>query len=440
MKFGSYVASALAVLLILSVFSEAWAQEYTPESLLVTLFTDGKALIEYRLSTDVAVPTISVPLFGTIFEQVIVIDDRNQPVDNRIESSDLVIDTFGASSVLITYTAPDLVSKTGRLWTFAIDSPMDISIKLPGDSTIIGMNQIPSSIRPSEDEYLVVMPSGRTEISYIIGALGTKEHANAAISEAEKRISDLKENGIIVSEAETKLEKAKDAFEGAKYSDAEKLANEAKTLANTASQNAKLVTSAIDDAKLSIEDALRQGIQITDAQQLLTRAEEEYGKGNYEEALGFAQEAKAAAIDAINSEPEKQQNQTYLIAGVVAASAGGAGAAMYVRSRKKAVAVEQLAHTEHIVKEKRVIDLNKIYSEKPYLRQEDKDTINFLAEKGGEAFESEIRDKFQLPKTTVWRLVKRLEREDLVEVKKAGGQNLIRVKEEFTRMDQQSQQ
>jgi uncharacterized membrane protein len=38
----------------------------------------------------------------------------------------------------------------------------------------------------------------------------------------------------------------------------------------------------------------------------------------------------------------------------------------------------------------------------------------------------------------VWRLVKRLEREDLVEVKKAGGQNLIRIREEFTRSDQNS--
>jgi uncharacterized membrane protein len=438
MKFNFCINTFIA-LLIISTFNEAWGQEYTPESLLVTLFTDGKALIEYRLRTDVTVPTISVPLFGTTFEQVIVIDDRNQPVDNRIEGNDLVVDTFGASDVLITYTAPDLVSKTGRLWTFAIDSPIDISIKLPGDSTIIGMNQIPSSIRPSEEEYLVVMPSGHTEVSYVIGALGTKEHANAAISEAEKRISDLKADGIVVSAAEAKLEEAKKAFEGSKYSDAEKLANDARTLANSASQNAKLVTSAINDAEASIEDATNEGIPVTEAQQLLSKAKEEYAKGNYQEALALAEDAKTAAVDAMNSPPENQ-NQIYLLAGGIAAAAGGAGVAMYMRSRKKTGVAEQLEHIEHIVKEKRVIDLNKIFSEKPYLRQEDKDTVNYLAEKGGEAFESEIRDKFQLPKTTVWRLVKRLEREDLVEVKKAGGQNLIRIKEQFTRTDQPSAQ
>src|SRR5574341_978700 len=333
MKFDLCI-KALAFLLIISTFNEAWGQDYTPESLLVTLFTDGKALIEYRLSTDVTVPTITVPLFGTTFEQVIVIDDRNQPVDNQIEGNDLVVDTFGASDILITYTAPDLVSKTGRLWTFAIDSPIDVSIKLPGDSTIIGMNPIPKFITPNQEEYLVVMPSGHTEVSYVIGALGTKEHANAAISGAEKRISDLKANGIVVSAAEAKLEEAKNAFEGSKYSDAEKLANDAKTLANTASQNAKLVTSAINDAEASIEDATNEGIPVTEAQQLLSKAKEEYGKGNYQEALAFAEGAKTAAVDAINSPPDNQ-NQIYLLGGGIAAAAGGAGVAMYVHSRKK---------------------------------------------------------------------------------------------------------
>ena len=438
MKFDLYIKALITLVIILSTFNIAWAQDYIPESLIVTLFGDGKAQIEYRLSTDVTVPTISVPLFGTVFEQLIVVDDENQLVDNRIEGNNLVMDTFGASNVLITYTTSDLVNKTGRLWTFSIDSPIDVSIRLPSESVIIELNQIFISLKQSENQYLMVMPEGYTEVSYIIGVLGTKEHANAAISEAEKTISVLKASGIIVSAAESKLEQAKDAFESAKYSDAEKLANDAKTLANTANQNAKLVSSAINDAESSIEEASKKGIPVADAQQLLDKARLEYENGNYEESLVLAQQAKAAAVDALSLKTDDQQNQTYLFAGVIAAAAGGAGAAIYIRSRKRVV--EQVERLEHIVKERRVIDLNKIFNEKPYLRQEDKDTITYLAEKGGEAFESELRDKFQLPKTTVWRLVRRLEREDLVEVKKAGGQNLIRIKEQFTRTDQPSPQ
>jgi hypothetical protein len=69
-----------------------------------------------------------------------------------------------------------------------------------------------------------------------------------------------------------------------------------------------------------------------------------------------------------------------------------------------------------------------ILTEKPHLRPEDQQVLKFLAEKEGAVFESEIRIKFQIPKTTIWRLVKRLEREELVEIRKAGGQNLIKLR------------
>ncbi len=66
--------------------------------------------------------------------------------------------------------------------------------------------------------------------------------------------------------------------------------------------------------------------------------------------------------------------------------------------------------------------------ERPHLKHEDKQVLRFIAEKGGTAFESEIRNKFILPKTTLWRLVKRLERENLVMIRKAGVQNLIELR------------
>ena len=61
--------------------------------------------------------------------------------------------------------------------------------------------------------------------------------------------------------------------------------------------------------------------------------------------------------------------------------------------------------------------------------------LKYIAEKGGVAYETEIREKFNMPKSTMWRLVRRLARDGLVEVKKTGGQNLIRIKE-FDTKDQ----
>jgi len=84
---------------------------------------------------------------------------------------------------------------------------------------------------------------------------------------------------------------------------------------------------------------------------------------------------------------------------------------------------------EHSIdKESLVGVVAQMKEEKPYFRNEDKDLLDFLCEKGGSAFESEIRNKFVLPRTSLWRLIKRLEREELVEVRKIGGQNLIKLR------------
>ncbi len=436
---NTLLALFLSVLILIIIFNSVYAQEYTPESLLIALFADGKASVEYRLSTDVTVPPLTLPLFGSAYEQLIVVDENNLIVDNRIENDSLVVDTFGTSSILITYTT-DLVNKTGRFWTFALDAPIDASIRLPEDSVIIGLNQIPNSIKLSENRYALIMPEGYSEISYVIGALGTKEHANVAISEAEKVIAEQKMNGVVVSGAEIKLNESKQAFDDGKYADAEIFANDAKTIANNTGHNALLASNVLSEAERAIKESKVQGLDVSNAEQLFSEAGEDYINGNYERTLGLAAQARVVALDARNARTD-YFDPVYVIVGVIVASAAGAaGTAVYIRSRKK-IMIEKTAFgipTELVVKERRIINLKKIFTERPYLREDDKETLNFIAEKGGEAFESEIRDKFDLPKTTVWRLVKRLEREELVEVKKAGGQNLVRIREEFTRTDQDS--
>jgi len=69
-----------------------------------------------------------------------------------------------------------------------------------------------------------------------------------------------------------------------------------------------------------------------------------------------------------------------------------------------------------------------IIKQKGNLKPEEKEILLYISDKEGAAFEGEIRNKFILPKTSLWRLIKRLEREDMIEVRKIGGQNLIKLK------------
>ena len=73
--------------------------------------------------------------------------------------------------------------------------------------------------------------------------------------------------------------------------------------------------------------------------------------------------------------------------------------------------------------------VGRILKDNPQLGKEDQDVIQFLKEKGGKAFEAELREKFpDTPRTSLWRLVRRLERLEIVEVKKVGLENQVELK------------
>jgi uncharacterized membrane protein len=82
-----------------------------------------------------------------------------------------------------------------------------------------------------------------------------------------------------------------------------------------------------------------------------------------------------------------------------------------------------------IVRRRRGPNVEKILKAHPQLKKEDREVIQFLAEKDGKAFEAEIRERFpDMPRTSLWRLVRRLERLEIVEVKKIGLENQVQLK------------
>ena len=80
-------------------------------------------------------------------------------------------------------------------------------------------------------------------------------------------------------------------------------------------------------------------------------------------------------------------------------------------------------------KKKRKLNIKKIFKDYPQLSKEDKAVVQFLAKNDDRAFEAEIRETFpDLPRTSLWRLVRRLERMEIVEIKKIGLENQVKLK------------
>jgi uncharacterized membrane protein len=65
------------------------------------------------------------------------------------------------------------------------------------------------------------------------------------------------------------------------------------------------------------------------------------------------------------------------------------------------------------------------------LRPEEKEAIKLLAEKGGKAYEAELYERLNIPRTSTWRLIKRLEKMEIVEITKSRRQNIVGVRQQY---------
>ena len=81
--------------------------------------------------------------------------------------------------------------------------------------------------------------------------------------------------------------------------------------------------------------------------------------------------------------------------------------------------------------EEKAVDLEKIFNVHDDLRLEDREVIKFLAENNGETFATEIRDRFDMPRSSAWRLIRRLASHEIVEEVKIGNQSLVRIREKY---------
>jgi uncharacterized membrane protein/plastocyanin len=364
--------------------------------------------------------------------------------------------------------------------TITIDRTLIDSLVAGKDAPFVvlvdGRSESYSEIHPTPlDRTLVVPITQGTKNVIIVGNymsssfMGYKE-AQAALDSAEKVITRYRNSGIVLSHAEDVLLKARDAFSFGKYLFAVSLAKEATNLATSTNETARAANEAMNLAETSINATKTLGLKVPEAEKMLQRTREMYVYGGYDDALALAVQAKIAANDTTN--------QLYTITGIAGVSA--AWVIMYLRLRRR-----NMPRVEPNVESKQVLqgtlqgseprsdisdrnptyhipiisnvpatvndiaatatpphpeqlriastqpsstaaDLNKVFAEKPHLRMDDRKVLKYVIEQNGEALLAEIRNRFSLPKSTAWRLVKRLEREELVEIVKFGNQNLIR--------------
>ncbi|HJM79948.1 MAG TPA: MarR family transcriptional regulator [Nitrosopumilus sp.] len=112
-----------------------------------------------------------------------------------------------------------------------------------------------------------------------------------------------------------------------------------------------------------------------------------------------------------------------IISGIVVITAISIGIIIH-KKQKNVKTVEPI----QIIQKNQVANIETIFKLKPDLREDDKELVKFIFNNNGEALESELRKKFLQPRTTMWRAVKRLEREGIITIEKKDLQNLVKLR------------
>lgn len=409
----------LAFLILLSLVVStplAVGQEYySPNELSFTVYDDGYVVVDYTVDVDPTMVRVNVSLFGSLYQNMLILDQDLLILDSTPTGDGLTIDTLGAISASLWYETTDLTGKAGQIWTFAVSTPITSTILLPEGSTIFSLSDDPLEMGSLNGKVLLTMPLGDLEISYTVGVVGSKEHALAIINDAEDTIETIQATEVLTPNADDLLESAYSAYDSGLYSEAEQLATQAKTSAEGTAADASAATLAIEDANSAISDANEdertEGLDL--AQDKLGEAESSYALGDYTGALELAEEAQDLAESATG---KGSDSNMLLYAGLVVVVGGLGAVYMLIGRSKKAPEVQAVS-----------FDLDKLFGEHPNLRMDDKEVIRFLAQNRGETFAAEVRERFEIPRTSLWRMIRRLEGEEIIEVATIGGQSLIRL-------------
>jgi uncharacterized membrane protein len=363
-------APLIAIGILLAVVLPAQHSLAQSRTLDFTIYPDGTTHISQETLVDPQEPEITIQLFGTAVDNFVAQDENGILLSYDIDKGKATIQTFGASAVSVDYDSYDLVSKRGKIWTFKIDSPFSYSLVMPEDTVIVGMTNFPELVETINNKQRLFLPKGQNVVDYFFGVSGPAQSASTTIDRSRIFIEQLNKQGIETPKAQAKLDEAVLFFESKKYDDAERSA--------------------------------------LDAQRIAT--EEQFSKNSASSNTIF----------------QTLGSNVVTIATSIAAIGGAITTITLLAKRtKRAVkkTIEPLLDKEDRPEEDVGLEV-----ETPQMREDDKQLVAFLEQNGGQAFERDLRKKFLLPRTTMWRAVKRLERQGIIVIEKKEFQNLVKLK------------
>jgi uncharacterized membrane protein len=366
-----FVGFAILFLLLSFTVSAADETEFQVESTNLQIYRDGLVRVTQTLTVNDTVPALTLPLLNSSVNTFIVLDENQTVLDYDVDGINLTVLTLGTTSVSLQYDTNSLTKKDFDVWTFLVDTPYNLTVQLPEESTVVYLSEMPTSIDTEGNKITLSLFPSQWEISYVFPLVPPADFQITELAVSPSEVEAGKE--VTVSARITNV-----GGQAGSYA--------LPLLINQTTEDTKTVT-------------LEKGASTTTEFKIIKQT-----PGTYTvEIAGLVDEftVRAASSNLIPIE--------YLAAAAVAVAAIVVAAFFLVRKRGPKV--------------------EKIVEMHPQLNKEERNVIQFLAENERKAFESQIRERFpEIPRTSLWRLVRRLEKLEIVKVKKIGLENQVELK------------
>ncbi|MEM3013944.1 MAG: CARDB domain-containing protein, partial [Candidatus Bathyarchaeia archaeon] len=327
--------SSLIVLLILVLSSStsvstATVEEFSVESTSLTVYRDGLVHVAQTIVVNETVPYFTLTLFSNLVENLLVTDENQTILDYEMVGQNITIFSLGCQNVFLEYDTVALTGKEAEVWTIAFWTPYNLTLALPLNSVLMDFNDIPESIKIYDGKIQLALLSGFWEISYVV-----------LIAKPPK---------FVVSNLASNPDKV---YVGEKVT-------------------VSVLVTNVGDETGSYTVSLKIGQSVEDSKTVTL-------KGGQSTTVTFDVTKSFPGIYTVivgdlTSEFTVLASPTFPFLELTAALVVSAGIVLLFLLRRP-----------------RRPNVKKIFRSNPYLRDEDKKVIMFIAEKGGKAFEAEIR-------------------------------------------------
>ena len=372
-----------SILLILMFFtitltSKTIAQQtYSIKDATLTVYKDGLVHVKISVNVNETTPLITIPLLSRNVKNILTYDENKTPLNYEINNTNIIVYTLGATFTTIEYDTTELTSKTAGLWTLTLNSTFPINIVLPENSTIIYVNTPPTQISTTDGRIKVTMPTGYCEISYEVTVSPPMDYTITLVQSSATIIQGESISSTI-------------------------------TLTLTSGVASQITLSAIGQPP-GVEISFNPPMGIPPFNSVMNiKVSQNTPPGIYTITII----AKGGGITkTIPYTLTVREYRAPLITPItIVATVGIAVIAAYLIWKYPIKSLRSRGKMGEIT-------------------EEEAEIIKFLKERGGKALEVELRERFpNIPRTTLWRMVRRLESKGIVKVKKVGLQNMIELK------------